>query len=252
MTSCEASPRCVGINQTSIKMAKSKSFQKPVFVELFAGSGHMSEAARAAGFKTVTIDNDPMLNPDICIDVLNLRRSLLPGRVDVIWASVPCTVYSVLSCSKHWESIKIGYRRYTHAPKTEAAMDAIRLLRATIRLIVQLSPTWYFIENPRGVLRHRPEMLFVPYRHEVRYSDYGFEYEKPTDIFTNCHFFKPIKSNRPSGLKQLVDVKTAYERALIPPRLCRYVCETAIDSLYSRPAGLSLKGLQTSLALTLS
>jgi hypothetical protein len=231
-------------------MRNSRKFEKPVFVELFSGSGHMSEAARNAGFNTVTVDIEQRFEPDICIDILNLRRSLLPGHVDVIWASVPCTVYSVLSSSKHWDSIKIGYRLYNHAPKTSEAIQALRVLRATIRLIVELNPRFYFIENPRGVLRHRPEMLFVPFRREVRYSDYGFEYEKPTDIFTNCEFFKPVKSGRPVGLKQLIDVPTAFERSLIPPALCEYVANTSLENLYSRSVGLSLAGLQTALVMS--
>lgn len=198
------------------------SQQKPVFVELFSGSGDMSAAARCAGFDTITIDIDPANKPDICIDIMNLRRSALPGCVDVIWASVPCETYSVLSISAHWEKINLGYRNYWYTPRTPAASTALRLLTSTIRLITRLNPRLYFIENPRGALRHIPQLAFVPYRRSVAYSDYGTPYNKPTDIFTNCKAFKPKELTRSAGKKFeyfLTDVEGRLNRAKIPPAL---------------------------------
>jgi site-specific DNA-cytosine methylase len=205
--------------------------RKPVFVELFSGSGTVAAAARRAGFETVTIDIEPKFKPDICIDILNLRRSLLPGHVDVIWASVPCTAFSLLQCANNFESHSIGFRRYYHEPKTDKGFQSLHVLRATGRLIVQMEPIFYFIENPRGVLRHRPEMVFVPYRKTVRYSDYGMDYEKPTDIFTNCKHFQPHTSRRPVGLNKITDLKNAFERAKIPEELARYVAMISLKHL---------------------
>lgn len=205
--------------------------RQPVLVELFAGTGTIAAAARTAGFKTITIDNDPTRKPDICIDILNLRRSILPGTVDVVWASPPCQRFSLLQCSNHFKSHANGYRSYYHEPVTEEALQALRVLRATARLICQMNPTFYFIENPRAVLRHRPEMVFIPYRKTVRYSDYGAPFEKPTDIFTNCKYFQPIQSGRPAGLMKLTDIKTVEERAAIPKELARYVVKTCLTHL---------------------
>lgn len=198
-----------------------KTAEKPVLVELFSGSGHVAAAAQCAGFEAFTIDNDPRLSPDYLIDVRNLRRSALPDRVDVIWASFPCTDFSKLTLANKWEQASIGYRRYYYLPKTRTAVETLQLLHSTIRLIVKLSPTYYFIENPVGAMRHMPHMLFVPYRHTVSYADYGFDYLKPTDIFTNCPYFKPkpftMPENMPPGL--VTEKNTAYERSLIPPGL---------------------------------
>lgn len=205
--------------------------KKPILVELFSGSGTIAATARRAGFETVTVDIEQKFKPDICIDILNLRRSKLPGHVDVIWASPPCTKFSLLQSAKHFQSHRTGFRRYYHEPKTDEAIQALQVLRATARLICQMSPVFYFIENPRAVLRHRPEMVFVPYRKTIRYNDYGTEYEKPTDIFTNCKYFQPHTSSRPKGLKHVTELPNAHERAKIPTELARYVVETALKHL---------------------
>lgn len=205
--------------------------KKPIFVELFSGSGTMAAAARSAGFTAITIDIEAKYKPDICIDIMNLRRSMLPRHVDVIWASPPCTAFSLLQSGRHFHSHKTGFRRYYHEPKTEEAIQALQVLRATARIICQMNPIFYFVENPRAVLRHRPEMVFVPYRKTVRYSDFGAEYEKPTDIFTNCKWFQPNRSRRPVGLKHVTDLPNAHERAKIPTDLAKYVVKTALKHL---------------------
>ncbi|UOF77800.1 DNA methyltransferase [Inoviridae sp.] len=205
--------------------------KKATFVELFAGSKTMSQAFEKAGFSTVSIDIEPKHEPDICIDICNLRRSLLPGHVDVIWASPPCTAFSLLQSHNHFKSWPIGFRRYYHEPRTPEAASALTVLRATARVICQMNPVYYFIENPRAILRHRPEMVFVPYRKTVRYSDFGCEYEKPTDIWTNCPHFQPYTSTRPVGLKKVTDLPNAHERAKIPEKLAEYVANICAKHL---------------------
>lgn len=204
---------------------------KPIFVELFSGSGTVSKVARACGFETVTVDIEPRYKPDICIDILNLRRSQLPRSVAIVWASPPCTAFSLLQSHRHFTSHRTGYRRYYHEPTDEAGRSALQVLRATGRLIVMMEPQFYFIENPRGILRHRPEMVFVPYRKTVRYSDYGMEYEKPTDIFTNCKYFQPHTSRRPVGLKHVTDLPNAHERAIIPAELAKAVIDSCLPHM---------------------
>lgn len=194
---------------------------KPVFVELFSGSGHIAAAARCAGFEAITVDNNPDLEPDICIDVRNLRRSALPQNVDVVWCSFPCTDFSKLSLANKWEQQPIGYRRYYYQPRSPESVETLQLLHSTIRLLVKLSPVYYFIENPVGAMRHMPHVLFVPYRHTVAYSDYGFQYLKPTDIFTNCPYFHPRPFTMPAEMPagKLVEQKGVFARSLVPPGL---------------------------------
>jgi hypothetical protein len=41
---------------------------KPLFLELFSGSGHIA-AASMRGFETLTVDVEPSFRPDICADI---------------------------------------------------------------------------------------------------------------------------------------------------------------------------------------
>lgn len=196
--------------------------QKPQFVELFSGSGHISKIAATCGFNTTTIDIESKYNPDICLNIENLRRSQLPRFVDVVWASIPCQVYSILNLENHWNKISIGYRQYYYIPITTKAIQALRILHKTIKIIKQMKPLYYFIENPRGALRHFPQLQFVPFRHTVSYADYGFDYYKPTDLFTNCKNFNPtpIKTAVGQHFKSgVLDLHTAHERSFVPPKL---------------------------------
>jgi len=220
------------------------SNEKPVFVELFSGSGHVSEVAATCGYETVTIDVEEKYNPDIRIDIANLRASQLPGTVDVLWASIPCTVYSILNIPNQWDKISIGWRQYYYVPKTKKAIEALRILTKTILLIKKLNPIYYFIENPRGALRHMPHMKFIPYRKTVSYADYGFDYYKPTDIFTNCQYFQPIEIRGAVGQKFDTDIQSlssAYERSLIPPELIRYLFDSInfIQPTVTRSVGMA-------------
>lgn len=207
--------------------------EKPLFVEMFAGSKHISQEAERRGFDTFTLDFNPKFNCDFSGDILNFHLNnfpLLSNRaVSAVWASVPCTVYSTLSIASHWEKVSLGYRQYYYLPKTPQAQEALRILNKTVTLIKQLNPVYYFIENPRGALRHLPHIKLVPYRHTVSYADYGFEVYKPTDIFTNCPDFKPKQITTHVGktfYKKIADLSGPYERSLIPPGLISEVFDS--------------------------
>lgn len=206
-----------------------KPSKKLQFVEFFSGSGNISKVARSFGWETTTIDIEPKYEPDICVDVMNLRRSLLPKNVDVVWISFPCYVFTVLTLGKHWEKIKLKYRGYYYSPKTEEAKEVLKLLYFTIEMLKKVNPLYYFIENPRGGLRHFPHLSLAPFRHTVSYADYGFDYPKPTDIWTNCERFKPIPCGSFEGMKfekSVLDLSSSYERSLVPDDLIKYLFET--------------------------
>lgn len=200
--------------------------RKPVFLELFSGSGHVSEIARSAGYESFTVDSNPKLNPDLALDIIKVRRNMLPGSVDVVWCSPPCTNFSNLNVHNHFEKINLGYRNYYYIPKTPSALQSLRIINKMFKVINWLRPSYYFIENPRGALRHLSYIKSIPFRKTVSYNDYGFDYFKPTDIFTNCPFFKPIPCRYVDDYDTgttVVDLKGNYERSLIPPDLIRYM-----------------------------
>jgi len=204
--------------------------RKPQFLELFSGSGHISKVAEKCGYKTFTVDIESKFNPDYCIDILNVRRTKLPKYVDVVWVSIPCTVYSTMSLAYHWDRHKIGDRRYYYAPKTPDAINALMILDRVIRLIKEIKPIYFFIENPRGALRHMSHFAFVPFRHTVSYLDYGFEFYKPTDIWTNCNFFQPKPcpnyNNIPAHKNLRDDTESKYQRSLVPDGLIYYLFQS--------------------------
>lgn len=66
------------------------------------------------------------------------------------------------------------------------------MLEKTIEIIATSKPTYWFIENPRGMMRKVIDELFAKHgitdyeRHTVSYCQYGSKIMKPTDIWTNC------------------------------------------------------------------
>lgn len=210
------------------------SQNKPIFIELFSGSKHISNHAAQEGFEVISIDNNPKLNPTICKNIQSVNRKSLPGSVAVVWASIPCTTFSILSIPKQWDKISIGYRNYYYVPKTPAAIEALRIVNKTLKLIAEINPIYYFIENPRGALRHFPQMKLVPYRKTVSYADYGFDYYKPTDIFTNCESFNPKQLTWAVGKefdRSVEDLPNAYERSLIPQPLIEEIFQSFTNKL---------------------
>lgn len=213
-------------------------------LELFSGSGSVSKAFREAGHETFTIDIEPDFEPDLVADVLKLKVSDLPKEwrnPDVVWASPPCTTFSVASIGKYWKAGK---------PKRSDTYIGMALALKTLELIAELKPKYYFIENPRGMLRKQSFMLPL-HRKTVTYCQYGLEYQKATDIWTNalewiprpvcspkapCHVRAPRGSRkgiqgieparRPAyhpDWSYVIDRKggSAFKRAIIPEQLCQ-------------------------------
>jgi len=199
----------------------------------------MARAFRNRGFETVTLDLHQ--EADIQKDILELQAKNLPGPFDVIWASPPCTTFSVCTISRHFVD---GY------PVSVEAFQGLQLVLKTIQLIHELKPRYFFIENPRGMLRSFPFMRrFI--RRTATYCQYGDTRQKPTDIWTNnphwhprpicgpgdaCHEASPRGSSGgtqgSSGGTQ--GLANAYERGKIPMELCREIAEACENSMEKR------------------
>ena len=213
-----------------------------VLVELFAGSGHISEYARSLGIKTFTIDIEKKFSPDWTKNILEaaalellekLEQSLdwTKAKKRIFWASVPCQGFTKLMIAKNWESYLIKKNTIRYKPKSKKAYLALELLNKAIELKDACKPDLYYFENPVGVLRHLPQIRKLAIRKTVSYMDYGFDYLKPTDIFTNNWNFNPIElkwNKKEKGNKKSFNNKNAYQRSLIPPKLIKCIVDSCL------------------------
>lgn len=213
-------------------------------LELFSGTKSISSAFERLGCQTFTVDNDKKLNPDLCVDILSLnlsKLSPLPGSPRIIWASPPCQTFSVASIPHYWI-----YKAGRHIPRNKKSETGLKLLDKTIKLISELNPEFWYIENPRGMMRIKIDEYFRKHnitgytRKTVTYCQYGDRRQKPTDIWTNnykwtprppcdpgssCHESSPrsVKNKGTQGLK------TAKERGKIPQALCDEIALSSIS-----------------------
>lgn len=194
-------------------------------IELFSGSGEISLIFQSKGFHTLTVDNNPKLKPDLCIDICELSADILPGSVALFWASPDCTRFSRAAAQKHWTKETISYRNYNYTPATAEAIKAEKLLIRTVQLIQEINPGVWFIENPVGRMPHLPALRnFGHYRYCVNYADWGFSYGKETYIFTNQLLPLPTKVQK-RFLPGLRSVSDKSKRSLIPAGLIHFLVD---------------------------
>lgn len=201
--------------------------------DFFSGTGSSTQAFREAGHRVITFELDKRFAATENVDIMSLSASYLIktyGEPDFIWASPPCTAFSVASIGKHWDNSS-----GLPLPKTQAAAFNQDLVWKTRELVEQLQPRYgYLIENPRGMLRKLPPVQGLE-RTTITYCQYGDTRQKPTDLWgevpnwqpramckpkANCHEAAPRGSR--TGTQGL---KNAAIRSMIAPDLGRELLE---------------------------
>lgn len=155
-------------------------------IELFSGSKSVSRVVRRKfgddyEVRTLSVDIDPKSEPDIVADIntwkykpdlgefLARRR---PEDIVSVWLSPPCTHFS--------------FARTTGGPRD--LEGAARNVRNGLKIARCCQPTFWFMENPRGLLAKQQWMetfnnKFLNTCSYCRYSSKGFR--KDTHIWSN-------------------------------------------------------------------
>lgn len=142
-------------------------------LDLFSGLGGWGAAFRDRGHDVTSIDYEPRFGSSLVVSVMDIKA--LNGW-DVILASPPCECFSVMTIGKYWNKDR--------TPKTEKSERALALARHTFDLIERAKPSFYIVENPRGMLR---KLSPQPPTATVWYCRYGSSSAKPTDLWTNLN-----------------------------------------------------------------
>lgn len=124
-----------------------------------------------------TADFDEKFEPDICADVLDLMPDDFDGHYDLIWASPPCTYFTIARIWDYWTK---GPNGKNSVPDHKSISDHVKLVFHTVWLINKLNSEWWIVENPRAMLR---KILPFPPTCTVDYCAYGSTWKKPTDFF---------------------------------------------------------------------
>ena len=141
-------------------------------LELFSGTGSVGKVAKQLGWEVISLD---LKNADISEDILTWDyKQYKPKHFDFIWASPPCTEYSIA--------------------KTTSKRDipsANKIVQKTLKIIDYLKPNYFVIENPQtGYLKNQ---AFMQGRHyvDIDYCKYGMPYRKRTRLWNNIFHWNP-------------------------------------------------------------
>ena len=147
-------------------------FYMPTLLELFSGTKSVGKVAEELGYHVISLDQK---NANINADILDWDYTGFDvGHFDVIWASPPCTEYSIAKT--------VGVRNIEHANE---------IVTKTLEIIDYFQPEYYIIENPQtGYLKKQSFMDGIPYV-DVDYCKYGMPYRKRTRIWNNVHGWTP-------------------------------------------------------------
>ena len=145
-------------------------------------------------------------------------------RYDFIWASPPCTKFSVAAIGHHWNKQNSNYY-----PKKKECVESIRLVYHTLYLINNLNPEYWVMENPRAMLR---KLVGMP-EGTVTYCQYGDNRMKPTDLwgefpegfeFRSCSNGSSCHESAARGSKTGTQgMSNAKERARVPYGLSKSI-----------------------------
>lgn len=123
-------------------------------LELFAGTRSIGKAFEAKGHEVFSVEWDKSFQDiDLYADILTVTAEQIIkefGYPDIIWASPDCSTFSIAAISHHRRKDPITGNL---DPVSDYAKFCDEVDKHVLRLIKELNPKFYFIENPRGGMR---------------------------------------------------------------------------------------------------
>lgn len=149
-------------------------------LELFSGTRSIGEAFEKRGHEVFSVEWDESLPADLHADIEFLKAPDVLrafGRPDVVWASPDCATFSMAGISRHRRK---NANTGNLDPVSDYALKCDRVDLAMLRLIRDLRPALYFIENPRAGLRKQDMMAVIPppHRHLLPIRREGHEADR--------------------------------------------------------------------------
>jgi len=165
-----------------------------IIIDLFSGTEGFSAAFKEDEKHDVfTVDNNKKHNADLQKDILDISADELPDA-DVVLASPPCTKFSMASMRWYWDKEDGKYiPTKEDSEKAAEAEKHLKFVEKTLKLINEINPDFWFMENPRAMLRKIAKQEFdVEPRGTITWCQYWTEKDnklrgvpvmKPTDLW---------------------------------------------------------------------
>ena len=132
-----------------------------LMLDICSGLEGASTSMKERGWRVVTVDNNPIFTPVIVADIRSW--SWLFDRPDLIWCSPPCNEFA---------------REFFVWCKTGIDPD-MSIVLACKRIIEEVKPTYWVIENVRGAVKWfkpylgKPSRIIYPYYLWGHFPDLG-------------------------------------------------------------------------------
>lgn len=116
-------------------------------LDLFSGLGGASAAMLKRGWDVVTVDVDPAFGCTYTADLTSWQPPAELAGCHLVWASPPCTEFS---------------RSFLPWLRGKFPPPSLDLVRAAVRIIEEVDPVWWVIENVRGASSWLKPLLGQP------------------------------------------------------------------------------------------
>jgi DNA (cytosine-5)-methyltransferase 1 len=158
---------------------------RPVALDLFAGAGGFSLGVEQAGFEVaIAVENDPVhaavyrfnfpQTQVLCADIATLKaaqlQALLGRDLDLVFGGPPCQGFSI-------------------AGKHNLKDDRNGLIFHFCRLVKELQPRYFVMENVPGLMQGNNKMLLRRLKRELRAS--GYQITEPVRALNAADFGVP-------------------------------------------------------------